>query len=81
VNFNIGGSFEPNDVLCEAIVSKLSKTYTTDCSAIELLAHRGAYALPSPEPLRQIAHVVAVQGLGRFKYIWLHDWHGVLRYP
>lgn len=81
VNFNIGGSFEPSDVLCDAILSKLSKTYRTDCFAIELLAHRGAYAFPSPEPLRQIAQVVALHGLGPFQRIWLHDWHCVLRYP
>jgi hypothetical protein len=76
-SFNIAGSFTPDEVVVETVMSKLHKAYETP-HPIELLAYFGGLAWGhSGEWVHPLQNVVSSRGLGPFRRIWVQGWSGI----
>lgn len=73
-SFNLAGSFAPDDVVVERVISKLRKTYETP-HPVELVAYFGGRAWGhSRKWIQPLQNAVSSTGLGPFRRIWVLGW-------
>jgi hypothetical protein len=75
-SFNIAGSFKADDVVVDAVVSKLRKKYKTP-HPIELLAYIGGRAWGKSMSWKSPLREVLTRNLGPFRRVWVIGWEGV----
>jgi hypothetical protein len=72
--FNLAGSFTPDVVVVETVMSKLRKTYATP-HPIELVAYFGGFAWgDSRDWIQPLQNALDAAGLGPFRRIWVLGW-------